>query len=101
MKPFASSKNAIKICQRSGFKYPYDEVVVEPGTGLMVHYTESDGYFNRVNNPQLHIKGEGDAIAIPHPFTNSSQVVDYLVDENGEFILGDVQMFGVQEYVIV
>lgn len=31
------------ICQRSGFKYPISESVREPSTGLLVHYSESDG----------------------------------------------------------
>lgn len=99
---FASGKNAIKICMRSGFKYPYNEIIEEPGTGLWVHYSESDGMYNRVTHPQLHIKGVSDKIGLekPNPDNKNAVTVNYLTDENGDYItvLG---MFGVQQYIEV
>lgn len=40
------------ICDRSGFKYPYSEGVLEPGTGLFVHKSESDGRYSLTRHPQ-------------------------------------------------
>lgn len=40
------------ICDRSGMKFPYREAVKEPGTGLIVHKSESDGPWNPVDHPQ-------------------------------------------------
>jgi hypothetical protein len=40
------------ICDRSGFKHPITEAVKEPGTGYVVHKTESDGLYSMVCHPQ-------------------------------------------------
>ena len=40
------------ICDRSGFKYPITEAVKEPGTGYVVHKSESDGMYSMVCHPQ-------------------------------------------------
>jgi hypothetical protein len=96
----ATGKNAWAICERSGFRFPYKEMIFEPGTGLFVHYSESDGKFNRVDHPQNHIKGVSDNIALknPRPDTDISQT--YLVDEDGNYILGNKLQFGQQEYIL-
>lgn len=52
----ASGKYAIAICDRSGFQFPWKEMVKEPGTGFIVHRTESDGKWNLVDHPQNNIK---------------------------------------------
>ena len=49
---FASGKNAVGICHRSGFKFPYSELVFEPGTNYLVHKSETDGSYSLVNHPQ-------------------------------------------------
>ncbi len=49
---FASGKHAVGICHRSGFKYPYSELVFEPGTNYLVHKSETDGNYSVVNHPQ-------------------------------------------------
>lgn len=49
---YGKGKYARAICDRSGFEYPYSEMVVEPGTGLFVHKSESDGMYNAVHHPQ-------------------------------------------------
>lgn len=50
--PFASGKHAISICQRSGFKFPYKEMVLEPGTNTWVHRSEDDGDWDLVTHAQ-------------------------------------------------
>jgi hypothetical protein len=97
---FASSKNALRICQRSGLKYPYNEVIREPGTGLWVHYSESDGAYNRIQHPQLHIKGVSDKIGLRNPLPDVDDSISYITDENGNYLIGGFLMFGVEEYVL-
>lgn len=94
---FATGKNAIAICQRSGMKFPYSEMIIEPGTGLFIHYSESDGMYNRVDHPQLHIKGVSDRIGLrqPHPDVQLPVTVDYLTDNSGNYITA-LSMFGMQ-----
>lgn len=43
------------ICQRSGFAYYMDEMVIEPGTGWLVHKSMSDGEYNLVDHPLNHV----------------------------------------------
>jgi hypothetical protein len=97
---FASGKNAWAICQRSGLRFLYREMVREPGTGLWVHYSESDGMYNRVTHPQLHIKGVSDRIGLEHPFPDNEDAVSvaYLTDVLGSYITIPA-MFGVQLYI--
>lgn len=49
---FKKYKYAKAVCDRSGFTYPLREMVIEEGTGLLVHISESDGKYNRVTHPQ-------------------------------------------------
>jgi len=50
-KPFAKGRDAVAICQRSGFKYLQSEMVFEPGTNYFVHRSETDGFKNLVDDP--------------------------------------------------
>lgn len=52
----AKGKYAIAISDRCGFKFLWKEMVKEPGTGFIVHYSESDGKYNLVDHPQNHIR---------------------------------------------
>jgi hypothetical protein len=97
-KTFASTKNALRICQRSGFKYKYNKIIVEPGTGLWVHEDESDGRFNRVDHPQLHIKGVSDMMALEKPNPDIKDAIEYLTDEDGNY-LSALGQFGAQLYL--
>lgn len=49
---FASGKNALAICQRCGFQFPYREVQAESGTQVRVCRECDDRRFNRVEHPQ-------------------------------------------------
>jgi len=67
-KKYASLKRARGICDRSGFEYPLKDLVVEPGTGYLVHRSLSDGRYNAVTHPQnLPPKNLTDAIAVKNP----------------------------------
>jgi len=52
----ASGKYATAIDDRSGFKYPWKDLVREPGTGWMVHKSESDGQYSLVDHPQNFVR---------------------------------------------
>ena len=49
-------KKAFFISDRSGFRFPLDQRVREPGTNLIVAKSESDGIFNLVTNPQNKVQ---------------------------------------------
>jgi len=49
---FAKGEKATAICDRSGFKHKLKDMVLEPGTNLLVHKSLSDGKWNRVHHPQ-------------------------------------------------
>jgi len=62
---YAKGTRALAICHRSGFAFPYREMVREPGTGYLVHWTESDGVWNVVDHPQnFPPRDLSDAIAL-------------------------------------
>jgi len=61
------------ISDRSGMKFPYREMVIEPGTGYLVHYTESDGMYSIVNHPQNYIPGASDRATQRYPRPLASQ----------------------------
>jgi hypothetical protein len=61
------------ICDRTGFKFPLDEAVTEPGTGLLVHFLESDGEYSLVNHPQNRpYSFKEDQKPLPHATPNDS-----------------------------
>lgn len=47
---------ATAISDRSGFRHPMSEMVVEEGTGWLVHRSEDDGMWNLVDHPQNHVQ---------------------------------------------
>lgn len=61
--PYAKNKTAVAICNRSGFKYPREELI-EDGylRGLLVHITEYDPY-----HPQERPFDPDEGIAIYRP----------------------------------
>lgn len=82
--PYASGKNAIAICDRSGFKYPWSEMVVEPGTGWLVHRSESDGKYSLVSHPQNFPADVTDYESLPW---TRPELVDY--ESTAPFLIGD------------
>jgi hypothetical protein len=51
----ASGKYAVAISDRSGFKFRWKDMIKEPGTGFIVHPSESDGPFNLKDHPQNNL----------------------------------------------
>ncbi len=49
---YNKGRKAVFFSDRSGAPFPYNERVKEPGTGLIVHRSESDGKWNRVDWPR-------------------------------------------------
>ena len=85
--------NAKARSDRSGVVHPLDEMVIEPGTGWLVHYSESDGEWNLVDHPLNHIQRYveyGDPFPVDQArpeqdFTDANPLS--LVDFNGLLIL--------------
>jgi hypothetical protein len=44
------------ISDRSGFRFPMSEMVIEEGTGWLVHKSEDDGMWNLVDHPLNHVQ---------------------------------------------
>lgn len=56
MSNYSNSRKAWSVSDRSGKRFPYREMVYEPGTHLWVHISETDGEYNMVDHPQGRIK---------------------------------------------
>lgn len=64
------------ISDRSGVRYRMSEMVVEPGTGFLVHKSESDGEYSLIEHPLNHLSryvGTGD----PYPTPNARPEQDF------------------------
>lgn len=86
---YAQGKKARAICDRSGFEHAYRDMVVEPGTGLLVYKGWSDGRYNRVDHPQNFPADVGEAVGLENPRTDTpDDEVEFLRDNNGDIILG-------------
>ncbi len=72
------NSNASAISDRSGFRFPMKEMVVEPGTNLLVHHSESDGQYSLVrhplNNMGRYLKGK---LGDPFPVENARPDIDW------------------------
>lgn len=87
---WAVGRHALAISDRDGFRYPYREMIKEPGTGLMIHRSESDGIWNRVDHPQNFPADTREAIGLkdarpdvrdPNP--------NFIFTEDGSFVIFD------------
>ena len=79
MGKFASGKHAIAISDRSGLRFPYQEMVKE-WNGMWVHYTEYES-----KQPQLELAllgPDGIALAHPRPDSRGYHKVPVLLPEN-------------------
>lgn len=89
---FASGKHGKSISDRSGQTFPYKEMIKEPGTGLWIHKSETDGKWNRVDHPRNFIKVKSDpqALRYPHPeqpFADNAGLI--LIDTGIPFMFDD------------
>jgi hypothetical protein len=70
---YSPSEKVICFSDRSGMPYPYAEMVYEPGTNLLVHKSESDGAWNRMDvldDPVV----PADAQRLEHPRPSPTQL---------------------------
>jgi hypothetical protein len=72
------SKVGWGISDRSGFRYPMSQMIEEPGTGLLIHFTESDGEYNAVTSPLNTITI--DTSDASRTIDNARPDIDYEVD---------------------
>lgn len=86
---YSKGKKARAICDRSGFEHAYKDMVVEPGTGLLVYKRWSDGRWNKVDHPQNFPADVGEAVGLKNPRPDTpSNLVEFLRDEDGDIIVG-------------
>lgn len=64
MSKWARGRKSKAICERSGFKFNYREMIKEPGTSYFVHWSESDGKWNAVDHPQNKSTDLSESIAL-------------------------------------
>lgn len=99
------SANAVFICDRSGKKYPRSKMVREPGTGLFVHWAESDGPYNAVDHPQNYPpKDITEAVAVRWARPDRNEVANddtLIADSDGNILIfgasagyNDITLFG-------
>jgi len=85
-KRFGEGKVARAICDRSGFEYPMSEMVVEPGTGYLVHTSESDGSYNIVDHPQNYpARKSGDVNGLENPRPETMVVENFVYLSSSPF----------------
>lgn len=87
---YRGKKGPQAICDRTGRKYPYSEMVLEPGTHFFVHYTQTDGKWNKVDHPQNKppmYRREGVPLPNARPDTQQLPTYYYLVDQQGSNII--------------
>lgn len=89
--PSKRNSNAWAISDRSGMKFRMRDMVIEPGTGYLVHRSESDGRWNAVDHPQANLQKYSRPYGDPYPVENArpdiSWVLDiYLTDSSGNYI---------------
>ena len=65
-----SRSEAWAICDRTGTRYPMREMVVEPGTGYLVHKKVNDGPWNAVDHPQGNL-GKYVTFGDPYPIEDA------------------------------
>jgi hypothetical protein len=79
---WAKGKKARSICDRSGFEHAYKDMVVEPGTGLLVYKRWSDGRWNLVDHPLNFPADASENIALKNPRSNTNEGSPaFLLDE--------------------
>ena len=83
------NSKALAISDRSGFRHPMSEMIIEPGTGYLIHRSESDGKWNFVDHPQAHIN-EYATFGDPFPVADARPDIQWastastvLCDQNG------------------
>jgi hypothetical protein len=87
---FAQGKKSYAICDRSGFKHRLKDMVLEPGTGLLVYKGWSDGMWNLVDHPQNFPADVGEAVGLqnPRPDVPESEA-PLLRNDQGEILVGE------------
>ncbi len=90
-----SRSDAWAICDRTGVRFPMREMVIEPGTGYLVHKKASDGPWNYVQHPQANLLENGLTFGDPFPVMEArpnqptATTSEYLQDIDGSTFVDD------------
>ncbi len=95
------NSNAWVISDRSGFRVRIRDCIYEPGTGYLIHRSESDGRYNFVDHPQAHIN-EYATFGDPFPVADARPDIQWaatsstiLTDQNGNTLFAGYTSFDV------
>lgn len=100
MSNYGTGRKAWSVSDRSGKRFPYREMVYEPGTHLWVHKSESDGEYNAVDHPQGRIKmprADKQQLETVRGYTGVPNL-PILADQNGNPIVFNL-LFGTEENI--
>jgi len=68
------------ICDRTGTRFPMSEMIKEPGTGYLIHYSVSDGMWNMVDHPQANLQKWAQLSGDPYPVPNARPDINWAAD---------------------
>lgn len=89
---YAQGKKALAICDRTGFEHKMKDMVVEPGTNLLVYKYWSDGRYNIVDHPQNFPPDTAEAINLKNPRPDTRKdFMNFVVGDNDQLVLGEGQ----------
>ena len=92
---WASSKGVTGFSDRSGLPYRYSDMIIEPGTGLWIHKSESDGAEN-ITEAFRDPKVPSDAQKLKHGRNIPSEA---FIDSNSLFIEDNSSIEGVKLFI--
>lgn len=100
MSNYSNARKAWSVSDRSGKRFPYREMLYEPGTNQWVHISESDGEYNAVDHPQGRIKiPRADAMQLETVRGyNGRPTQPILLDDEGNELTFNL-LFGVEENI--
>lgn len=87
---WAKGRKALAICDRTGFQHRMKDMVIEPGTGLLVYKTWSDGKWNRVDHPQNFPPAGGESIGIKNARPDRVEPTgEFIITANDEYLIAN------------
>lgn len=75
-------KSAKFISDRSGLKFDMSGAIMEPGTNIMIHKTETDGKYNAVQHPQANLNRYFPRFDDPKPLKDTSPDDNHAITQN-------------------
>ncbi len=81
--PTKRGSKAWAISDRSGARFRMSEMIKEPGTNYLIHYSESDGIWNMVDHPQANLQKWAELSGDPYPVERTRPDIVWAKDYSG------------------